>query len=264
MGRLLRYARVENTPLARNTAHGLAASYALQHFDSGAIYSFIPKNGCTTMRYSLAVANGCIGGQKGFGWVHQNNRTFNPTLKELVCAPYSFAILRDPFTRLSSAFLDKFVAKDRVAWTYRRNHGDVFDLDDLTFRDFVERMAAGPPRRADEHWRMQKHFLVYDSYDDWFRLEDFAAATAWITEKTGLRIMDARGLAGHGTDRYTHVRGSFADTTVAEIATMKRNGDCPAHAALYDDALARLVGRYYGEDIALYTEVFGSDGLLFS
>ena len=49
---LLRYARSEDVPLPQNTAHRFAAQYALVHYPSGAICSFILKNAFPPMRSS--------------------------------------------------------------------------------------------------------------------------------------------------------------------------------------------------------------------
>ena len=61
--RVLKHAKSVHSNLRANPFHAFAASHALRIFHTNAIYSFIPKNGCSTMRLSLAVANGCIEGE---------------------------------------------------------------------------------------------------------------------------------------------------------------------------------------------------------
>lgn len=264
MTRLLRHARADFGTLRQNPAHNFAARHALVHYASGAIYSFIPKNACTTMRYSLALANGAIAGPEDFVWVHQNNTTFSAELRDLATAPYSFVILRCPYARLASVFLDKIVRSTGEAWALRRFDGDRFELDELTFRQFCRLLKTLRIRNGNIHWRPQCDFLVYDDYDGWFRLEAFAEAAAEITARTGLEVRDARALAGHGTDRYALEDGEgFADWPVLRLAEMQRAGRAPSHAALYDSALAAEVGQLYKADIALYTDRFGPGGLLF-
>tara|TARA_R110002020_G_scaffold387781_1_gene598525 strand:- start:614 stop:814 length:201 start_codon:yes stop_codon:yes gene_type:complete len=41
---------------------------------------------------------------KVVGWVHQNNQTFKPTLKEAATAHYKFVVLRCSLRRLASVF----------------------------------------------------------------------------------------------------------------------------------------------------------------
>lgn len=262
MIRLLRYACDSIKPLDQNTAHGFAARYALVHYRSGAVFSFIPKNGCTTLRYSLAIANGCLRGAEDFTWIHANNQTFAASLAELQRGPFTFAILRDPYRRLASVFLDKFASKDTVAWNFRRRQGDDFDLDDLTFREFVTRIATPQEKKADEHWRSQVDFLVYDSYDALFRLEDFATAAETIKDRTGMEMRDARALSGHGSERYDLLSdGCYGDMPVWDIRAMQREGRCPDHLALYDFKLFETARRFCADDVTLYRREFGVDAL---
>ena len=76
--RLLRYASADIWALSQNAAHQGAARYALSLYALDAVYSFIPKNACSTLRYSLALANGVLSGPEQFNWIHTNNPTFAP------------------------------------------------------------------------------------------------------------------------------------------------------------------------------------------
>ncbi len=116
--RLLKYAGSDYGRLRDNRKHQVAAAHALKIYKSGSIYTFIPKNACSTMRLSLAIANCCIADASSFEWIHENNETFRANLEDMVCAAYTFVILRDPFARLASYFLDKVVAQrlPRCGW----------------------------------------------------------------------------------------------------------------------------------------------------
>lgn len=251
---LLRYARTDIAALAHNTSHKLAASHALVHYASGAIYSFIPKNACSTLRYSLAIANNCIAGSEDWLWIHANNGTFASTLPDLVRAPFSFVVLRCPHARLASVFLDKIVDRSREFWPLHRATREAFVPDNLTFRAFVTLIAGDPVlRNSNIHWRPQVDFLVYETYSRVFAMEHFSAAIPILREEIGLSVQDARSLTGHGTDRMSLVEtGEFADMPLHELAAMKREGRLPAHAQLYDAALQETVSALYTEDLALY------------
>lgn len=250
---LLRYARQEDVALSQNAAHGFAAHYALVHYPSGAIYSFIPKNACSTLRYSMAIANNCIAGPGDWTWIHLNNGTFSAQLPELVRAPFSFVVLRCPHARLASVFLDKIVDKTPELWQLYRLTRDGFDPDLLTFRDFVTLLDEDEMLQVNIHWRPQTDFLVYEDYSRVFALERFREAIPELRAQIGFEVQDARAITGHGTDRVEMIRkGCFADTTLAELAALKRAGRLPAHAQLYDDGLARKVAGLYADDMALY------------
>src|SRR5690606_5133059 len=98
------------------------------------IYSFIPKNACTTMRYSLALSSGCIRGRQDFDWIHNNNWTFSASFRDLVSAESSFVILRCPFSRLASFFLDKVVDCRPPAHALLPFVDEAGRLEDVTFR----------------------------------------------------------------------------------------------------------------------------------
>lgn len=252
--RPLRYAADKPVTLDRNIAHQRAASHALVHYASGMVYSFIPKNACTTLRLSLAVGNGCVTDLNDWTWIHMNNGTFQADLRDLATAPFTFTVLRCPHARLASVFLDKILMRGAEYWELFHAEGDTLDHDSLTFRDFVALMLKPGRLRSNIHWRPQVDFLVYDEYDAWFSVEDFAAAAAGIKAQ-GLPVIDARGLSRHGTDQVSLVKeGCFADTPCLELAEMRRGGFLPAHVALYDDRLATRVAKAYAEDIALYRE----------
>ena len=276
--RLLRYAGLSRKTLAANAEHGFAARYALCHFGANAVYSFIPKNACSTLRVSLALANGAIGGLEQWTWIHHNNPTFRASLRDLATARFTFVILRCPHARLASVFLDKIVGRQPEYWQLNRATGDRLDPARFCFRDFVG-LVTGPELAADgmepraglvlnEHWRPQVDFLVYAEYDAWYAVERMAAARTDLAERIGLELVDARPLTRHGTDRFDLLDsapggGSFADMPLAALAELQAGGRAPAHAALYDAALADTVARSYADDLALYAGRIGSETLTF-
>ena len=252
------------TNLNQNGQHQFCMNYAMQVFSSNAIYSFIPKNGCSTLRLSVGIANGCITGIEQGNWIHQNNQTFKPTLKDAATAKYKFVILRCPFRRLASVFLDKFVAKELDAWQYRDLLKREVNLDDLTFEQFVKSLAVPPMKGANIHWKPQSLFLLYKEYDNYFALEHFEKAITTLKDKIDLDVVDARSLTGHGTDKFEMLNNSdYSKTSAFDIAVLKRAGKCPSHKALYNDELIQLVKKLYAEDISLYTKRCNQSDLLF-
>lgn len=262
--RLLRYARKEQVLLQRNSAHSFAASHALACYQSDAIYTYIPKNGCSTLRLSLAIANGCVAGPEDVIWIHANNPTFVASLRDLARARFTFTVLRCPFSRLASVFLDKILSRRPEYWALDRLENDQLDPATLSFRAFVDLLSAPRRIKANVHWRPQIDFLVYETYDAYFAFEDFAAAAEGIEAGAGIEVVDARPLTRHGTDRFTlETEGCFADTPLAELDEMRRGGRLPAHAALYDDALSAQVAGLYATDIRLYSRKLDAAGLMF-
>lgn len=254
--RLLNYS-ASRGPLAANARHGFAAGHALEIYATNSIYSFIPKNACSTMRYSIAIANQCIAGENEVGWIHANNGTFQASLKALVTADYTFVILRCPFSRLASCFLDKIVGSTRIGAIYERTAER--DSADVTFETFVQDLEVKSNRLRNEHWRPQVDFLVYKEYDDYFCVEDFPSAQTRIMDQIGLRIHDARHLTAHGTDQFekTGSSGEYARVAMPEISKLKKSGNIPSVQALYSERAAMTVARLFAADISLYKERCG-------
>jgi hypothetical protein len=153
---------------------------------------------------------------------------------------------------------------DRSGSSARSGSAAIPGIAELSFRDFVSLIGQSNGLQTDHHWSPQSAFLVYEDYDDIFRLEAFAEARARLAERIGLEVQDARGLTLHGTDRYQmDDTRCFADVPGREIAAMRQAGRCPSHAALYDATLVERVGQLYANDVAIYAARFGTGDLLF-
>ncbi len=262
--RQLNYAAVIYKPLALNPAHQFAASFALRIFHSNSIYSFIPKNACSTLRLSLALANGCISSPKDFNWIHQNNATFSADLASLILADYTFVILRCPYARLASAYLDKIVDKTQEAWVLYETLKRKTEIDQFSFKFFLKAISNPTVLNSNIHWRPQVDYLVYMDYDDYFSLEHFSKAIPVIEQASGIQVVDARPLTRHGSDRFVTIDDGnyYGDCLPEEIRALKVAGNLPSPQSLYDDEGIALVGKLYKKDIALYRQLFGENNML--
>jgi hypothetical protein len=262
----LRYAASSHVALSANTAHQAAARHALRLFRSNAIYSFIPKNGCSTMRYSLALDNGCVESEVDIHWIHQNNETFRADLAALLTASYTFVILRCPYRRLASVFLDKIVGKDRVMWHLHDLTRREIEPDRLTFSTFVESLGRPAILQSDIHWRPQVEFLVYKNYDDVFQFEQFEIVSKQLKAKCDFDVVDARKLTRHGIDRYEtlDISEDFSKVPLAEISALRAQGKSPSPRSLYSDELAASVSKLYRNDLTIYRDFFSDRDLMFA
>ncbi|MFT4047472.1 MAG: sulfotransferase family 2 domain-containing protein [Solimonas sp.] len=233
---------------------------------SKAIYSFIPKNACSSMRTSLALANGLIESVPEFDWAKADQYNIVASRAQLAKAEYTFVILRCPYARLASVFLDKFVSQERPARRYAKDLcKDSVPLHDLTFECFVESLKTPAIRDGEHHWRPQTDFLAYERYDDYFCVEKFADAVATLKQRIQLDVVDTRRLTGHSTVLYEKLSGSgFHRMRVSELQSYKRKGFLPDHRHLYTKELRDLVRKLYARDFALYESKIGGDTLLFA
>jgi hypothetical protein len=246
-----------------NPRQNFAHAHAMQIFDSSAIYSMIPKNGCTTMRLSIALANGMLADTSQWAWIHQNNDAFRPSLKELALARYRFTVLRDPFSRLVSCFLDKIVNRSPVAVRYQEAVKNGCDLETLTFRQFCRGLARPEVLNFNIHWRPQIDFLVYQDYDDFFCIEDFGHIVAQLKKRIGFEVVDARPLARHDRSWYRLLQDGqfFADAPLPQLEALQLSGLTPEPESFFDDELIGLMHKIYAADFALYREHFPDFGL---
>jgi hypothetical protein len=262
--RKLRFAATQTIASLRvNAAHEFAHKHAISIFPSNSVYTMIPKNGCSTMRLSIALENGAIDNVRHWRWIHKNNETFRPSLRELAMADYTFVVLRCPYRRLASCFLDKFVSRRSDAWIFQELINDDVELARLTFRRFCRELANPVIRSANMHWRPQVDFMVYQTYDDYFSVKRFAEAAARLKERIGFDLVDARPYVRHDSSHYKvlpHTK-SFADTEVWQIEQIMLEGLRPAPESLFDDELRGVVESAYAADLALFRHHFPGVGM---
>lgn len=254
-----------------NSKYHFAADFAQEIYRSKTVYTHIPKNASSTMRYSVALANGLITSDTDISWVYANNMTFVPSLSAQLTAAYTFVILRCPYSRLASAFLDQlmrrphmFIMRQQKKGVYRRIV-DKLISGQISFERFVLKLFNQPDfLRLNAHWRPQVDFLLYDTYDDYFSVENMAFALAKLKNKINLEVIDSRPLAKHGIDRYIkiNIEDGFK-LRVPEIQQMKATNTILDPRCLYSKRLIEIVAEIYADDIKLYVEKFGEDNLMF-
>lgn len=258
------YANAQTVPLLQNTHHNFALGQTMRVFSSSACFSWIPKNACSTMRFSIAKANGCVSDLSDINWIHPNNKSFNATTETAFMSDYTFVILRCPYQRLFSAFMDKFVNMDIQAWLLSNSRNRSFHPHNLTFRTLLAELRKIPPRGYDIHLRMQSHFLLFKQYDDYFRFEDFNQMAQIVEAKAGLKIIDTRDVLQHDTTslRLATDFESPMDISAAALLEQRRKGVIPDPRTMFDAQIAREVKAMYADDFDLYEQKFGKSDMM--
>lgn len=258
--RVLRHTRNNIQFLGHNEQFRFALKRALKFFRQNAIYTFIPKNACSTMRLTLAIENGGIRDESEHEWIHANNFTFTARLEDLIRADYAFVILRDPFVRIASCYLDKIMRKHPPVahmekWLDTRGLG----LDEISFVDFLRFLSSDDMVVADEHWRPQTDFLIFDDYDEYFCIENFEHAVTTLNTKFGIRVVDSRPFLGHGRDQLQQFdsKSDLSLLPISEFARMWSKGQTPALQNLFSEECVDLVKNLYEADIEEYRRRIG-------
>jgi hypothetical protein len=254
--RLLKNARLKNLPISQNDLFSFSSRYTLSIYPLDFVCTFIPKNACSSLRYSIAIANGFIKNISDIKWIHSNNQTFISTQKELACAKYTFVILRCPYRRIASCFLDKFAGRKLK---FNDEKGERLSIN---FHEFLLIIKAQIRKDRDEHWRNQSDFLHYDTYDNYFSLESLPEALEALKLR-GFNILDTRSTIKHDLSKYKKLDGDFSKMKDLDLKKMKDDGVIPNYDSMFSDLEINLVKQIYNDDISLYKKHFGKENLLF-
>jgi hypothetical protein len=254
--RRLKNTKISNVRLSENEQYSFSLSHTLSIYSIDAICTFIPKNCCSSLRFSIAIENGFIDDINHIEWIHQNNQTFNASQREISQAKYTFVVLRCPYTRIASCYLDK-VVDEKI--DFKDNFGNKVSLN---FHEFLQYIKSQNREIMEEHWRNQSDFLHYESYDDYFSLERFSEAIKSLNSK-GFKVHDTRQALMHDISRFQKVDGDFSKSKGTQLKKMKKNGKLPSYKSMFSESEIKQVNDIYYDDIKLYKSLFGDEDLLF-
>ena len=249
--------------LKSNQEHEFAIKHTLYHYKSNAVCTWIPKNGCSNLRYSVSKENGAISSIDEIEWIHRNNDCFNANTKEALQADYTFIVLRNPFKRLLSFFLDKLChpQEEQTEGSYQHAQETFSFSENNSFLDFINYIWENPNSiYNDEHTRPQCDFLLYRQYDDYFALEGIDAANLRIYEMTGIKIDDIRDKNSIFTSKGREYSQEITNTTQAnKIKASLENNKVPFAENMYSNEMLKKVSTLYLQDILLYCNEIESD-----
>lgn len=162
---------------------------------------------------------------------------------------FAFAFVRNPWSRVVSAYLNKFqsvnVTSEPVIAKLRRDRRREDLTADVPFREFIEHLARGNPRKFDEHWRPQHLFLKDRPLDFLGRFEHLPRDFAWVQQRLELETP----LPHHNVTSYAEQSESTECVADVTASKLKRRGPFPDYRRFYTPRLRDLVGQIYAEDI---------------
>lgn len=169
---------------------------------------------------------------------------------------FKFVFVRNPWSRLASGYVQKFLGRWNVEESPSRpiveaiykTRGQLPDHEkSITFREFVDYVVAQEPMHLDEHWRPQHLFLGGLSFDFVGRLEYLQADFDFIVDKLG--IPQRRLLTINRTDYCETIMDCVADWPGHKLRQLP---NYPHYRQFYTDDLVRKVAEKYHQDIAMF------------
>ena len=250
----------------------------LYSFKYNFLYCPIPKNASTSMhKFILELELGRNLNPREMKGIHLNtglkySLQYLPLSEALriLNRPnlLKFVIVRNPWKRLVSGYLSKFVkneslpefAKDVVKAIYRKNRQKPDYQKGITFRQFVEYVCDTPDRELDSHWKPQYLFLGQTKFDVVAKLETIQQDFEYISDRLGIpkpllesrnpsykkkqNILESRDYVGT-----ISVNEKLADVSTQDLRRLKCHS---IPAEFYTPELINLVAVRYKEDISMF------------
>ncbi|WP_034194498.1 MULTISPECIES: sulfotransferase family 2 domain-containing protein [Burkholderia] len=218
----------------------------------------IPKNACSTVINTLGFSR--IQGRNP----HHVGEPFADAPADAVDWP-CLVVLRDPFERVVSAYLNKFteILPDELfvhelveyVWRAQRGKPRPSSTSSITFREFITHLCAFPDEQLDPHWRSQSAFLT-EKPTIFLRME--ALRDQWISHPL-LREIELKTYAPHATKSDLNVGINVLDVSGEAFLGFKEIcGQFPASSQFRDLDLVERVRTRFAQDYALIDSVFGS------
>ena len=145
-----------------------------------------------------------------------------------------FTLVRNPFERLLSCFLDRVQDTKSASYKLLQNQMAVDPLD-ISFNEFVEFVGSQEIKKMDCHWRPQSYEIYNDiiTYDDILRFEDLPENIRFL-----------QGLTNQG------LSNSIAEKILSENINMSPSNTFAFSkvSEYYNNHIKDMVRKIYAED----------------
>lgn len=228
------------------------AHFHFQVGDRKIAYCYIRKNACSSFKDMICATSKHIdktlAGSDQLKFLQEHHRI--RTARQLQRCDLKVFVYRDPYERLISVFINKFVARSANGSIFR-NYGKMTGKapETTTFRDFVTTYCVAPFQDRDPHIYPQAMHLLPVRYNAAINMSGLHGD---IRELLGQDIADRfflhkKNSSNYGTDESLHL-----DTSSADLNTrFQADGTLPATACFDDPALREHILQSYTQDYEL-------------
>ena len=170
---------------------------------------------------------------------------------------FKFTVVRSPWKRLTSAYLNKFVdiekpsdlmlsARTAIEGVYALNDKEIDYESSITFRQFLNYIAATDDQFLDVHWRPQHTFFRNISLDFIGKLETLSSDFDYIKKRVGLE--EDVNLPQKNVTTYKNVSSLTGDCSNLYPSELKQLASRPSAKFFYTPDLVDLVKQRYKSD----------------
>jgi tetratricopeptide (TPR) repeat protein len=223
--------------------------------DAGYVYLNNPKCACSTIKYALWSMEKEAGRidylpdpkqLHGIGfWSHHYDFQDRDDV-------FVFSVVRNPFTRILSTYLDKIAKKNVIRDTFCRLY-QVKGNRDISFGEFLETIGQSPSHYDDLHWRLQTDNILFDALRIDFigHLENIDQDLPHALNRV-FRTTSFEPRQSHQTNAARQIEDFFGPREI-EIVREKYSSDFENFGYSYDPKVTRPVGtaRTSREDPAI-------------
>ena len=223
-----------------------------------AVYFPIPKSACTLFSTFVALHSDAASdfnpvAHNVHSYRQQNERLHLSDFRVLTDDRYfRFTVIRDPYTRLVSAYVDKLVkpVREGLRWATEERCGK------YSFEDVVESICKLNDAELDKHFRPQITFIRNVPINHIGLFEHLDLTFKVLKERFGIDIIGEVSKKVRSPKRTSYDQSAASDYvgnwTASELAEM--NG-IPPLEAFYNDDLREKIALRFSEDFDLYQRV---------
>lgn len=242
--------------------------FAMEHHlvskEKKLMYCYISKNACSTFK-SVLVKYENMAALDNLN-VHDLHNKFTWSLMSsysdlLDTIYFKFIIIRNPFLRLVSAYLDKLVRSEFDQYEpFAQNVINIVYSDEsksISFQDFIQYLYETKSQFLNEHWRPQVDFLLFNHYDMYLQMENLKQDIPKLEKAINIEVPKIN-VGQHSTP--------YSKMSLDEAWTIKGNQlwqilkdqkTLPLPSEMYNNELIAKVRERYQLDIELYENLFG-------
>lgn len=211
------------------------------------LYMPVPKAGCAALQaaflkmYGIEPVDGEI--NKTSIELFMLSTVLNneeATLDEIYSEYFKFTVVRNPYERVLSAYLNKFVTANCQYPPARRIAREIGHPP--SFREFIMYLVRRPAEQFDEHWRPQSSIVHGFPLDHIGHLEDLDKTLAALTDVIGQPVV----LDDWNRTAYDGPLTGAMDMPCDRLATI------PNAESFYDAELRRHVKELYRNDFIIF------------